>query len=74
MSIFKLRCRECEGMLLVVFGPEPITTVRVCPHCRAEVRGQAAIKALLRLVPVYARLLDKYPATKVTFLHKRPAE
>ena len=42
--------------------------LRVCDHCRAEVRRPAAVKALLRQVPVYARLLDKYPKAKVTLL------
>jgi hypothetical protein len=38
----------------------------LCDHCRAETRDKTAIKALLRHVPVYARLLDKYPSTRVT--------
>lgn len=38
----------------------------LCEHCRAETRDKPAIKALLRHIPVYARLLDKYRSTRVT--------
>jgi len=35
--------------------------IRLCPACRAEVRTRHDIEDVLREVPVYARLLDRYP-------------
>jgi len=35
--------------------------VRLCPACRAEVRTRDDVADVLREVPIYARLLDRYP-------------
>jgi hypothetical protein len=52
------------------FGKDVVLTLplRLCEHCRAEARRPAVVKTFLRLVPVYGRLLDRYPDAKVTLL------
>jgi hypothetical protein len=50
------------------FGRDVILRLplRLCPPCRAEFRGRAALADVLRQVPVYAALLDRYPAAELT--------
>jgi hypothetical protein len=47
--------------------------VRLCPTCGTEARTPAAIADVLREVPVYARLLDRYPEAKLTLKAGNPA-
>jgi hypothetical protein len=35
--------------------------LRLCPACRSDVRSAADVATVLREVPIYARLLDRYP-------------
>ena len=44
--------------------------IRLCLACRMEARSRAAIAAMLRAVPAYARLLERYPKAKLA----RPTE
>jgi hypothetical protein len=39
--------------------------VKICGSCAAQIRGPKEAKRVLGLVPVYARLLKKYPEAKV---------
>jgi hypothetical protein len=43
----------------------------LCSACRPMVSSTEALKAVLRLTPVYARLLDKYPEAEVSLLHEQ---
>jgi hypothetical protein len=51
-------------------GSDVILTLplRVCDHCLAETRGPAGLQSLLRQVPVYERLLEKYPEANIRLL------
>jgi hypothetical protein len=40
--------------------------LRVCANCRAELKDRRRLKETLLEVPLYARLLDKYPGTNVS--------
>ena len=40
--------------------------LRVCGDCRSHLTGRPALKAALSRVPVYQRLLDKYPDARIT--------
>jgi hypothetical protein len=42
--------------------------LRLCPACAARIRRGALRKCLLR-VPIYARLLEKYPRAKIQLEH-----
>ncbi|HTK75793.1 MAG TPA: hypothetical protein VL371_11090 [Gemmataceae bacterium] len=51
-------------------GSDVILTLplRVCEHCLAETRSPAGLQSLLRQVPVYERLLAKYPEAGIRLL------
>jgi len=40
--------------------------LRICPGCLPQLVGMPALKAALSQVPVYARLLEKYPHARIT--------
>jgi hypothetical protein len=55
------------------FGRDVVLTlpIRLCDECRAEMRTPADVANFLSAVPVYSRLLDRYPDAKLS-LSPRP--
>jgi hypothetical protein len=43
-----------------------VLPIRVCPQCQQALQGETRIKECLRHIPVYRRLLDKFPEARVT--------
>jgi hypothetical protein len=43
-----------------------VLPIRVCPQCQQALKGTARIKDCLRHIPVYRRLLDKFPDATVS--------
>lgn len=39
--------------------------LRICPTCRSGLSGRRELRDVLREVPAYARLLDRYPKAKL---------
>ncbi len=52
------------------YGDNKLYTVplMICPQCRPTLRGTRRVRECLRNVPVYKRLLDKFPKSKITLV------
>lgn len=58
--VWRPRETRAYGRDVEFFLPLP-----VCSRCRPMLSSPEAVKAVLRLTPVYARLLDKYPEAEI---------